>query len=81
MTFINRSLIEQALEKLKNDKAFQEVVSNIKPGNFNRDQALKDYKDRVDYTMELRKFLYNPAVLNEIFTDQELKTTFFRKKY
>jgi len=78
MTFINRTLIEQELERLQNDKSFQDVVSNIKAGKFERNQAHKDYKDRVDYTMELRNFLYNPAVLNMIFTDQELKTTFFR---
>lgn len=78
MTFINRILIEQELERLQNDSAFQDIVSNIKVGKFERDQTIKDYKDRVDYTMELRKFLYNPAVLNVIFTDQDLKTSFFR---
>ncbi len=78
MTFINRTLIEQELERLQNDSTFQDIVSNIKVGNFERDQSIKDYKDRVDYTMELRKFTYNPAVLNVIFSDQALKTKFFR---
>jgi hypothetical protein len=77
MTFINSKLIEQELDRLQNDKAFQDIVSNIKAGNFERNQTDKDYKDRVDYTMELRNFVYNPTILNVIFTDQELKTKFF----
>lgn len=78
MIFINRQQIEQELQRLQNDKAFQDAVSNIKAGKFERDQSHKDYKDRIVYTMALRNFLYNPAVLNVIFTDPELKTTFFR---
>lgn len=78
MTFINRQLIEQELERLQNDPTFQSIVGNIKAGTFERNQAHKDYKDRIDYTKVLRNFLYNPAVLNVVFSDPELKTTFFR---
>ncbi len=78
MTFLNRNIVEQEIERLQNDKAFQDVVSNIKDGKFERNPDDKDYKDRISYTMELRNFIYNPAVLNIIFTDQELKTKFFR---
>ncbi len=78
MAFINTQLIAQELDRLQNDKTFQDIVSNIKAGKFERNPSHKDYKDRIDYTMQLRNFLYNPAVLNVIFTDQELKTKFFR---
>ena len=37
-----------------------------------------DYKDRLVYTKTLRAFLYNPAVLNVIFGEQDLKEKFFR---
>ena len=77
MTFINRTIVEQELDRLQNDENFQAVVSNIKAGRFERNQE-KDYQDRVSYTMELRNFVYNPAVLNVIFTDQALKEKFFR---
>ena len=78
MTFINRQTIEQEIDRIQNDKSFQEIVANIKEGKFQRDQSIKDYKDRIDYTMVLRNFAYNPVVLNVIFTDQDLKTRFFR---
>lgn len=78
MTFINRNIVEQEIERLQNDQAFQNAVSNIKAGKFERNRANKDYNDRVVYTSELRNFLYNPAVLNIVFSDQELKEKFFR---
>lgn len=78
MAFINRSIIEQELDKLQNDNAFQAVVSNIKEGKFDRNREQKDYNDRIVYTEELRNYLYNPAVLNVIFSDQALKEKFFR---
>jgi acetyltransferase-like isoleucine patch superfamily enzyme len=78
MTFINKKIVEQEIERVQNDKTFQDAVSNIKAGKFERNRADKDYNDRIVYTMELRNFLYNPAVLNVIFSDQELKAKFFR---
>jgi len=78
MLFINRDIIEQELTKLQHNEAFQVAVSNIKEGLFVRNKEEQDYKDRIVYTKELRNFLYNPAVLNVIFGDQELKELFFR---
>lgn len=78
MTFISRSIVNQELERLEADSVFQSVVSNIKEGKFERNRDEKDYNDRIIYTEELRNFVYNPAVLNVIFREQELKTKFFR---
>ena len=78
MTFITRNTIEQAINSIQNDESFQKAVSNIKAGKFVRDTNDPDYKDRVTYTKELRNFLYNPAVLNVVFGEQELKEKFFR---
>lgn len=78
MLFINHQAVEQALDQLQNDEAFQAVVSNIKAGKFVRNREEKDYNDRIIYTQELRNYLYNPAVLNVIFGNQPLKEKFFR---
>ena len=78
MTFINRKLVEQEINKIQNNVNFQQVVGNIKEGKFVRDVSNSDYNDRIVYTKALRSFLYNPAVLNVIFSEQELKEKFFR---
>jgi acetyltransferase-like isoleucine patch superfamily enzyme len=72
-----REDIETALAEL-NSLQFQAVVRNIKPGAFKRGEDTRDYADRLVYTREFRRFIYNPAVLNVIFSDIELKTRFFR---
>lgn len=69
--------IIQYLGYLKNPD-FQEIVANIKPGVFERDPDSKDYQDRLIYTREFRKFIYNPAVMNVILSNRELKLSFFR---
>ena len=66
-----------ALEELS-QAGFQAVVDNMKPGTFQRDPESQDYRDRLTYTKAFRKFAYNPAILNEIFSDVELKEKFFR---
>jgi UDP-3-O-[3-hydroxymyristoyl] glucosamine N-acyltransferase len=78
MTFINSNIIEQELNILANNESFQATVSNIKAGKFDREQENNDYNDRLVYTKELRNYLYNPAVLNLIFGEPELKELFFR---
>ena len=78
MAFINRSIVEQEINRIQNDTDFQKVVSNIKAGKFIRDRSNADYNDRIVYTKALRTFLYNPAVLNVVFGEQELKEKFFR---
>ncbi len=82
MKFFNTILntkkdIEVALEEL-NQPFFQKIVSNIKAGTFNRETENQDYQDRLVYTKALRKFAYNPAILNEVFSCSELKESFFR---
>lgn len=71
------SEIIQSIENLQNP-VFQGIVKNIKEGTFYRDLSTKDYKDRVLYTKELRNFVYNPSILNVIFTDKEIKELFFK---
>lgn len=78
MTFIDRNIVTQEINRLQMDTDFQKVVSNIKAGKFVRDTNLPDYNDRIIYTKALRNFLYNPAVLNVVFGEQELKEQFFR---
>ena len=78
MSFINRTIIEQELDKLQTNEAFQAVVNNIKAGKFTRNKDEKDYSDRIVYTQELRNYIYNPAVLNVVFGCQELKEKFFK---
>lgn len=78
MSFVNRTIIEQELNKLQDNEVFQAVVQNIKEGKFIRNRDEKDYNDRIVYTQELRNYIYNPAVLNVVFGDQELKEKFFR---
>jgi NDP-sugar pyrophosphorylase family protein len=78
MTFINRNIVEQEINRIQNDQDFQKVVSNIKAGKFVRDTNNADYNDRVVYTKVLRTFVYNQAVLNVVFGEQELKEKFFR---
>jgi len=78
MTFITKNIVEQEINRIQNDSAFQKSVSNIKAGKFVRDTNDPDYNDRIIYTKELRNFIYNPAVLNVVFGDQELKEKFFR---
>ncbi|TNE49569.1 MAG: hypothetical protein EP344_18050 [Bacteroidetes bacterium] len=78
MTFINRNIVEQEIDRIQNDKVFQQSVRNIKAGKFVRNTNDPDYNDRIVYTKALRDFLYNPAVLNIIFGERELKEKFFR---
>ena len=66
-----------ALKEL-NQPSFQRIVSNIKAGSFKRDPDNNDYQDRLVYTRVFRKFAYNPAILNEVFSCPELKESFFR---
>ena len=69
--------ILESLSRLEQNE-FQQVVSNMKPGSFNRITRGPDYQDRLIYTREFRRFIYNPAVLNVIFSDSKLKHRFFR---
>lgn len=78
MTFISKTIVEEEINRIKNDLEFQKSVNNIKVGKFQRNAEEKDYKDRLIYTKVLRTFLYNPAVLNVVFSDQSLKENFFR---
>ncbi len=73
----SKSDIVVALTNLKNSE-FIHVVNNIKSGSFIRDESSKDYYDRLVYTKELRRFVYNPAILNIIFSDGAIKKLFFR---
>lgn len=58
--------------------SFMKAVKNIKPGQFERDSDSEDYRSRLIYTKQLRLFVYNPMIMNEILSDEEFKTLFFR---
>ena len=70
--------ILRKLSELRADKTFQKHVQNIKKGHFKRDEQTPDYKSRLIYTEKLRSFVYNPAIMNEILSDWDLKRLFFR---
>lgn len=72
------SEIKKKLEHLNSDTNFQNHVNNIKPGKFRRNPQNPDYQSRLIYTKELRLFVYNQAVMNEIYSDSSLKDFFFR---
>jgi len=66
------------LHQLQQDPTFQSSLKSIVSGHFQRDPDDKLYKGRLYYTKELRKFMYNPPLLNLIFSEQDLKALFFR---
>jgi acetyltransferase-like isoleucine patch superfamily enzyme len=66
------------LTLLQNDPIFQNSLKTIVGGRFARDPETEIYKGRLHYTEELRKFMYNPALLNIVFSDEQLKSLFFR---
>lgn len=70
--------ITQALEKLASNVSFNTHLKNIKTGRFERTVDNPTYKSRVLYTKELRSYVYNPALMNTILLEKELKALFFR---
>lgn len=70
--------IQQSLSSLANDESFAATVEQIKPGTFERNPDDANYSARMIYTKALREYVYNPAMLNAIFSDKGLKETFFR---
>jgi carbonic anhydrase/acetyltransferase-like protein (isoleucine patch superfamily) len=71
-------MIVDYLRRLSGDEEFLGSVAAIRPGRFRRDGSDPVYLARARYTRELRKFVYNPAVLDVVLGDPELKTRFFR---
>lgn len=76
--FVSKQTIEDVLEQYRTDQAFQAAVASIEPGKIKRDPNNPQYQKRVQYTVALRDFVYNPALLNVIFGDAELKANFLR---
>lgn len=70
--------IKKQLNDLSNDAEHNKSVAAIRPGRFRRDSADEIYQSRIKYTNSLRKFVYNPVLLEVIFGNSELKNLFFR---
>jgi len=70
--------IRSALSALRDSQDFQNQVNGIRKGCFCRDPQNPDYQKRLHYTKILRRYVYNPALLNAILMDQDLKQLFFR---
>lgn len=70
--------IEKQLDDLAENEAFTLSVQNIRAGKYLRDDNNPHYQHRLIYTQQLRNFVYNPAILNIIFTDKTLKERFFK---
>ncbi len=78
MSFIDQNTIITSLQALADNERFQQAVNNIKVGKFKRGKDNQKYKDRLIYTRELRNYVYNPAIMNTIFSTPEIKLRFFR---
>lgn len=70
--------VTKQLNNLSNDPEHIKSVAAITPGRFRRDSANEIYQLRGVYTNRLRKFVYNPVLLEVIFGNSELKNLFFR---
>lgn len=70
--------IKHHLVDLSQNLTFQKHVKNIKEGRFKRESQNPNYLSRLEYTKTLRLFVYNPACMNTILMDAELKELFFR---
>lgn len=76
--FVPATQIIQNLEHLAHDKTFNAHLKNIKKGRFERIPTNPIYKSRLEYTQNLRSYVYNPAIMNIILLDERLKALFFR---
>lgn len=70
--------ITQSLKKLATNESFNTHLRNIKTGRFPRASEYPIYKSRIVYTKELRSYVYNPALMNAILLEEDLKALFFR---
>jgi len=70
--------IAEVLDDLAADPAHIAAVESIRPGRVRRDVQDPEYRLRSRYTASLRRFMYNPALLEVVFAEAELKTLFFR---
>lgn len=73
-----RTSLEAELKGLGESPAFQQSLEAIRPGKFRRDGSDPAYEARAEYTRCLRRFVYDPASMNEVLTRPELKELFFR---
>lgn len=71
-----QSRIFDRLDEL--EEKLRPLFKYIKNGTLLRDKKNEDYCGRVAYTAELRRFVYNPAIFNEILMLEALKEKFFR---
>ncbi|MCB0662059.1 MAG: hypothetical protein KDC24_04930 [Saprospiraceae bacterium] len=78
MSFVDLSTIVLTLRELSTNIPFQRAVNNIKSGKFKREKDNPDYQDRILYTRQLRAFVYNPAIMDAILSDEKVKSLFFR---
>lgn len=70
--------IAKVLGSLAADPAHIAAVDSLRPGRFRRDAEDPGYRLRSLYTSALRRFMYNPAVLEVIFAEADLQTLFLR---
>ena len=71
-------MAKDLLEELKEDQKFIHSINSIQTGKFPRDKSNAIYSDRLYYTNKLRFFLSEIPLMNQIFSNQELKSLFFQ---
>lgn len=70
--------LERDFHALSQDEQFITAVGNIKAGFFQRDPNDPEYQSRLYYTEKLRQYVYDPATMNTILGDPDLKAMFFK---
>ena len=71
-------MARELLEELKEDQKFIHSIKSIQTGKFPRDISNAIYSDRLYYTNKLRFFLSEIHLMNQIFSNQGLKSLFFQ---
>jgi len=66
------------LTELASSKQFLDCVNAIEAGKVERKPKNEVYQKRLEYTKELRVFVYDPALMNIILSTPKLKELFFR---
>lgn len=66
------------LRRLAADQEHQDAIAAIRPGRVRRDPQDRTYAARLRYTRALRRYVYNPALLDAVLSVPWLKELFLR---
>lgn len=72
------ALAASECQRLERDETHKLAVAEIRPGRFRRDPESPPYRARLCYTANLRRFVYNPALLERVFGSRDLQEQFLK---